>query len=173
MKRQPLPAPDVLPELWVDDWPLPPYRYVPGLQPHPFRHEGGHSFVGGQAPEPTPWTEPASWREDRLFLRGVDLFNCRFYWEAHEQWEGVWHQVQRPSLLAELLQAGIQASAFVLKTHMGQLAAASRLHDVTRGRLQQIKTSHGAHFYGVDLAALQAQLHTYAQTGAWPLIRLE
>ena len=60
---------------------MPPYRYVPGVNPHPFRHEGGHMYPDGSAPSETSWFPYADWREDSRFLFAVDLFDLAR--EAH------------------------------------------------------------------------------------------
>ena len=67
--------------------PLPPYSYVPGKFPHPIRDPQGHSF--GEVPDAVVNLDPQQWRECRPYLRGIDLFNHGFYWEAHESWEAV------------------------------------------------------------------------------------
>ena len=61
---------------------LPPYRYVPGLQPHPHKHAEGH----GHAPVLPPLL---------LWHHGLDLFDHRFYWECHEVLEGRWKTLPR------------------------------------------------------------------------------
>ena len=52
--------------------PLPPYRFVPGLYPHPTRHPAGHSY-GPAAPlhGRAAW-DPSAWRTLDDWLCGVD-----------------------------------------------------------------------------------------------------
>ena len=50
-----------------------------------------------------------------VFLYGVDLYNHGYLWEAHEAWEGLWHQAKRDALQAEFLQGLIQCAAAALK----------------------------------------------------------
>jgi len=45
----------------------------------------------------------------REFKRGIELFNQRKYWEAHEVWEQIWKQRQEDSRI--FFQAIIQAAA--------------------------------------------------------------
>src|SRR5712692_9058451 len=76
---------------------FPAYRYVPGLHPHPHRDPAGHSYE----PHPTlnrhaPW-RVEEWRTRDDWLYGVDLFNFHYFWEAHEEWEGLWAAVERAS----------------------------------------------------------------------------
>jgi hypothetical protein len=104
--------------------PLPAYRYVPGVRPHPNRDPAGHSYQ----PTPTlnrhaPWS-PEQWRTLEDWLYGVDLFNAFYFWEAHEAWEGLWAVIERDSAPAWLLQGLIQIAAALLKTHQGVLAGA-------------------------------------------------
>ena len=95
--------------------PLPPYRYVPGRDPHPVRHPGG--YLHGRESEP-PAPGSAEWR---VALRyGVDLFNHHDFWAAHETWETLWHTLPRDTPLAQALQGLIQLAAAMLKHEMSQ-----------------------------------------------------
>jgi hypothetical protein len=70
----------------LPQWPLPQVRYIPGRSPHPKT----------LPPEPTPELPPASaWWDDARFLRGLDLFDAQYYWEAHEVWESLWLELPR------------------------------------------------------------------------------
>ena len=164
---RPIPPPlPPLPPLRRPALPLPPYRYVPGLSPHPFRHPEGHMFIGG-APPPTDPTQ-----REELWLRGLDLFDHRFYWEAHEAWEGCWHHTP-PGPLRTLQQALIQAAAALLKQHLGHHGAAQRLHAAAQGRLEAVIQQAGPILAGLDLQATRAALAAAAvaeeETAArWP-----
>ncbi len=96
---------------------FPPYTYVPGQQPHPFSDPLGHSF--GQ-PRPHPpaidWTTGSA---SDAFRFALDLFNHGFYWEAHEQWEGLWEAVGRKGLLADFLKGLIHLAAAGVKVREG------------------------------------------------------
>lgn len=165
--RRPIPAPDPAPALRAPHVPLPPYRYVPGLDPHPFRHVGGHLYTDGSAPVEAPW-QPGPWRQDPRWLHGLDLFDQRYYWESHEVFEALWHQVEPNSALGQGLQGLIQAGASVLKRHMGQPRAADRLHGVARARLLAVSVTVGARWRGVDLPATVAALDAFSRGGDWP-----
>lgn len=55
-------------------------------------------------------TEPRLSPEDRSrFIDGIDLFNRREYWEAHELWEAVWQKCGEESRI--FFQGIIQAAA--------------------------------------------------------------
>ncbi|MFT4977504.1 MAG: hypothetical protein ACI8S6_003409 [Myxococcota bacterium] len=142
---------------------LPQYRYVPGLNPHPFRHHDGHSYTDGSAPPEDPEQLPMMW------LYGCDLFDHRFYWEAHEAWEACWHHAP-PGPRRELLQGLIQAAAAILKRHMGHERAAARLLAAAAVRLQAAAAQSGGRLDGLDIAATQAAVADSFAAGDWPLL---
>ncbi len=96
---------------------FPPYTYVPGMFPHPFRSEEGHGF----RLHPSPSRPPANgnWRECVHYRMGLDLFNHGYYWEAHELWEALWHAYGRRGAAACFLQGLIHLAAAGVKVRMG------------------------------------------------------
>ena len=65
--------------------PLPAYRYVPRLHPHPVRDARGHSHRGGlKLTRHGPWSAD-EWRTLDDWLYGVDLFNRFYFWEAQDR----------------------------------------------------------------------------------------
>jgi predicted metal-dependent hydrolase len=106
------------PPRFVPDAAFPPYTFVPGRAPHPVRDPAGHLF--GQTPESPPPLESAHWRDSRTYLRGVDLFNHGYYWEAHEVWEGLWRAAGRTGRTAVFLKALIKLAAAGVKVRQGQ-----------------------------------------------------
>jgi hypothetical protein len=138
---------------------FPPYRYVPGLQPHPTRDPAGHSYRGGaRAPRHPPWSPygppPADW------LIGVDLFNAFYFWEAHEAWEGPWAAQPRDSHAAQMLQGLIQIAAALLKVRMGSVAGAAVLSDEGIARLQRVAAVEPV-LLGLDLRTAAADFRNY------------
>ncbi len=116
----------------VPDEPLPPYSYVPGLFPHPFSDAAGHGFFRDcTSPEVS---DPARWRECRLHLLGIDLFNFGYYWEAHHVWEALWDAAGREGPTAEFFKALIQLAVAGVKLREGR--------------------SDGAHFHATRAAEL-------------------
>ncbi len=97
----------------IPDEPFPPYTFVPGRTPHPVSDPRGHSH--GKVPERPPPLDPANWQASRAFLRGIDLFNHGYYWEAHEAWEGLWHACGRKGPVAEFLKGLIHLAAAGVK----------------------------------------------------------
>lgn len=102
---------------YLPDEPLPPYAFVPGRFPHPFSDPAGHSYHSVRAQPDVP--DADNWRASRAFVRGVDLFNHGFYWEAHESWEGLWHACGRRGVLADFLKGLIQLAAAGVKHREG------------------------------------------------------
>ena len=140
--------------------PLPSYRYVPGLHPHPIRDSRGHSY------EPLStlnrhalWTVDG-WRTLDDWLYGVDLFNRFYFWEAHEAWEGLWAVAERDSAPALLLQGLIQIAAALLKTHMGVLLGARSLSAEGLAKLRRAAALQPT-LLGLDLEDTAARFAAY------------
>ena len=119
--------------------PLPAYAFVPGGPwPHP------------RTPDATPHAVPpvvdGGWDKSAAYLRGVQLFNGGYYWEAHEIWEALWHAHGRVGSTAELLKALIKLAAAGVKvrqcqrhgvvTHAQRAAACLRAACEAGGRYQ-------------------------------------
>ena len=102
---------------YLPDEPFPAYAFVPGRSPHPFSDPAGHSYQ--HVPEQPAKPDADKWSENRTFLRGIDLFNHGFYWEAHEAWEGLWHACGRRGMLADFLKGLIQLAAAGVKHREG------------------------------------------------------
>jgi hypothetical protein len=97
--------------------PFPPYTFIPGRTPHPVRDPAGH--MHGCRSELPPPLDPASWQESRAYRRGIDLFNCGYYWEAHETWEGLWNRAGRQGVTADFLKGLIKLAAAGVKVREG------------------------------------------------------
>lgn len=109
---------------FLPDEPLPLSTYVPGRTPRPVMDAPGNSAIdaGGDL---LPF-DPVRWRDSRPFLRGVDLFNQGFYWEAHEEWEGLWHAAGRTGPTADFLKGLIKLAAAGVKAYEGRPAGVRR-----------------------------------------------
>ena len=101
--------------------PLPPYTFVPGQSPHPFRDPEGHNHTE----KISKLLEQIAHRDDRLFLYGLELMNHHFFWETHEVLEILWLKAEGEQ--RELLQGLIKAAASLLKLHMNHIGAAQKL----------------------------------------------
>src|SRR5262245_34075373 len=102
----------MIPRFLLDER-LPPYTHVPGRTPHPISDPAGHSL--GHSPDPVTSFEPAQWQTCRPYLRGIDLFNHGFYWEAHEAWEALWHATGRSGPVADFIKSLIQLAVAGVK----------------------------------------------------------
>ena len=155
------------PPRFVPEIALPPYTFVPGRTPHPVRDPTGHLF--GHTPESPPPLDPVHWRESRAYLHGVDLFNCRYYWEAHEVWEGLWGAAGRSGMLADLLKALIKLAAAGVKIRQvqprGVASHAAGAAQLFRDIAHQLE-SKDAVYLGLrlhDLLAFAAQIERQAE----------
>jgi len=113
------------PPRYLPDEPLPGYAYVPTAGwPHPIRDPEGH--LHGLPEEKPHWQGPGAWRSCQEYLRGVDLFNHGYYWEAHEEWEALWHAAGRDTANADFFKALIKLAAAALKAREGRPAGVRR-----------------------------------------------
>jgi uncharacterized protein len=165
-----VPPPEPPPRLRVPEWDLPAYRFVPGMSPHPFRHPDGHMYSDGSAPKAPHWVPDLPWETDRLWLRGLDLFDQRYFWECHEAFEGIWHQAEPGSGVHILCQGLIQSSAFVLKVHMGHERAAKVLLSAAQSKLKMAHDLAEDAFRGVRISTLSQRLSSFQEGGDWPVI---
>jgi 8-oxo-dGTP diphosphatase len=132
--------------------PLPESGFVPGCGPHP-----GHVAVSGLAP-------------DTLLREGVDCFNHRAYWEAHEVWEAAWRARAGDPFARPLLQGLIQQAAAVVKRRMGNEAAAESLWRRGSGYLSSALELADCPA-GLDIRALMTDVGAHLGGGPWPSLR--
>ena len=121
-------------ERLVPTRPLPAQAYVPGRGLHP--RIAARAAAGGRAPpEPAaPSAGSEAWWEEHRYA--ADLFNQRFFWEAHEAWEGLWRAAGRGTPRGDALQGLILLAAALLKDSMGQATSAARLAAAAEDRLR-------------------------------------
>jgi len=136
--------------------PFPPYRFVPGLHPHPHRDPDGHSY-GSETPILGDWS-PEEWRSLEPYLYGIDLYNFAYWWEAHEVLEGLWHAAGRTSPHARFVQGIIHVSAANLNIHRGNLAAGRR--QARRG-VDRLSRHAGQVWMGIDVDAFIGDVERY------------
>jgi len=153
---------------------FPPYAFLPGRDPHPTGDPRGHSF-GAERPLP-PHLPPERWREDEEYLHGIDLYNHGYLWEAHEAWEGRWHQARGDALHADFLQGLIQCAAASLKLRLEQRRGLERLAEMGTARLERVARAAGPRYMGLDVPAFVDAFRTFASTATSadqrPLLRL-
>lgn len=136
---------------------LPPYRFVPGLFPHPIRDPEGHSHRAVRARVHPYWT-PEEWPALESYLRGVDLFNRFYFWEAHEVWEALWKSHLPDSDPARFIQGLINLAASFLKVHMQEHPSARKLWRAAETLLRRFQ---GRPWMGVPLDPLLVEIHNY------------
>ncbi len=134
------------PPRYLPDEPLPPTAFVPG-RPHRPQHTPG-------LPPPL---DPARWADSRAYLRGIDLFNHGYYWEAHEALEGLWHSAGRRGTTADFLKALIQLAAAGVKVREGRpdgvVSHARRAAELFRQTASAVG-GEDAHYLGLRLRDL-------------------
>lgn len=130
--------------------PLPPYSYVPGGRwPHPTSSPLGH--LHGRPPERPPAIEGDAWPESRAYLRGVELFNAGYYWEAHEAWEALWHAHGRQGATAMVLKGLIKLAAAGVKIREGREAGARSHARRAAEHFAEATSAAGSKQLGLDL----------------------
>lgn len=112
------------PMRYLPEFEFPPYSYVPGLFPHPHRHPDGHRMAG--IPSGPESADLNVWQNKQVYLAGIDLFNHGYYWEAHEQWETLWHLTSRHSAEADFFRGLIKFAAAGVKIREGKIRGAQR-----------------------------------------------
>jgi len=131
---------------------FPPYRFTPGVTPHPRQNPQGHSY--GKKDEKPDYLPPERWRENEFYLFGVDLYHQGYLWESHEAWETLWHLTDKEGAEGQLLQGLIQNAAALLKVHLKEWTGARHLSREAVRRLQFAAMRRKGPFMGVDLAKL-------------------
>ena len=96
----------------VPQYPLPDYAYIPGTRAKDEQRKDIFHFTN---------------QNIEAYLYGVDLFNHHFYYEAHEVWEELWHEVGHKTEQGLFLKALIQIAGAKLKRLMKQDEPAQRL----------------------------------------------
>lgn len=150
--------------------PFPPYRFVAGLNPHPRRHPKGHAYGTPEVPPPAFPVE--RWRENAVYLEGIDLFNFAYWWECHEALEGLWHLTGHQGSEAQFLQGIIQVAAANLKRHMGSLEGSRRLG---RESIQRLASVGFREYMGLELGPFIRAVNDYhvdEDSTRIPMIRL-
>jgi hypothetical protein len=90
------------------------------LTPHPASDPRGHSF--GVVPPVARPLDESSYAANESYLHAIDLFNHGFYWEAHEEWESLWHAAGRTGPTADFLKGLIKLAAAGVKLREGRAA---------------------------------------------------
>lgn len=151
--------------------PFPPYRFVPGLHPHPRRDPRGYAYATPETPPPR--MSPDRWRENEAYLFGVDLYNHAYWWACHEELEALWHLAGRVTEEGHFLQGLIQVAAAHLKRHVGAPDGARRLAGEGLAHLSTLRVPA---FMGLALEPFRlavAAAHLSDRPAPFPFIRLD
>lgn len=137
---------------YVPDKPLPDAAYVPGRTARPIAHPPETAPSGGDDARP------------RDFLRGIDLFNHGYYWEAHEAWERCWHATGRQGARSDALKGLIALAAAGVKARQGNAAGVA--HHARRGAILLARAcgTGGTPPFGLPLVNLIAHAESLAQS---------
>ena len=141
---------------------FPPYRFVPGLNPHPKAHPQGHSY--GVPEEKPTYLPPERWKENFPYLFGFDLYHQGYFWESHEVWECLWHLTRKEEAEGQFLQGLIQNAAAQLKKHLEHEDAACRLSDEAIRRFEFVQARAPKIFMGVDISELLQSMRSDHET---------
>ena len=166
--REPTPA-SPLPDRYAPNAPLPPYRYVPGHNAHPIKHPDGH--LHGIVEAPVTFPADDGWAAAPSHRRACDLFHHAYWWEAHEAWEALWHLAEKDTPEWRALRGLIQASAALLKRHLGHSPAVAVLGKKAVSHLRAAATA-GRPVLSLDCAVLADDLKRALEDGSSPQLRL-
>ncbi|MFH1571382.1 MAG: DUF309 domain-containing protein, partial [Gemmatimonadota bacterium] len=126
----------------------------PGRTPHPRTNPAGHSY--GAAPPAAAPLVRHGWAANQSYLFGVDLYNLDFWWEAHEEWEGLWGLEPRGSTVRRYLQGLIQVAAAMIRWEEGNRRGLEGLAGRGLGYLQEVADSCGPRYTGLEVTAFAA-----------------
>src|SRR5207302_453958 len=113
----------------------------------------GHGFGKRVAACAPP--DPDNWSSCPTHCHGLDLFHHGYYWEAHEEWESLWHACGRRGTLATFFKALIQLAVAGVKVREGKpsgvITHAFRGAELLRAVLADLPPNT-ANFMGVNLS---------------------
>lgn len=138
---------------------FPPYRFTPGANAHPRQNPQGHAY--GKAEEKPAYLPPERWKENELYLYGVDLYHAGYLWESHEAWESLWHLTDKEGVEGQFLQGLIQNAAALLKAHLRQWDGARHLSREAHRRMQFAAMHRVSPFMGIDLVEFLRTMEAY------------
>jgi hypothetical protein len=141
---------------------FPDYQHDPGITPHPYRDEGGHSF--GQDEPTVERLDPADPLACEAFLFGFDLFNHGYFWESHVWWEALWHAEGRTGDVATVLKALIRLGAAGVKARSGVNGGVKSHCEASADLLDEVRERTGERWLiGVDLRELATHARSVAE----------
>lgn len=118
--------------------PLPSYRHIPGMTPHPVSNVHGHSY--NKPKENVIKISEDNWKNNEFYLYAIDLFNFKYFWEAHEALEDLW-KLEPYSIMKIFLQGLIQISAADLQWIRSIYGGAKKLSTNGFDKLMKVQDS--------------------------------
>ena len=143
---------------------LPAYTFVPGTDtPHPYRDPRGHSH-GRRPSKTTKPLEAENWAENRSYLMAIDLFNCGYYWESHEEWERLWRSSGADTTVGRFLKGLVKLSAAGMKVREHSIHGVRR-HAASAGEVfaDSAAEVNEDRFCGLEFTTLQFAADRAAQ----------
>lgn len=148
---------------------FPPYRFVPGENPHPTESPLGHSY--GKKEREIEILVPDNWRTTEPYLYGIDLYNYGYWWESHEAWESLWRGASGREVSRDYLQGLIKISAAFLKWHLRQSTGLSNLYIGAVQHLLKVLKEYPV-YMGLNIAdhleKLEQHFRPVLKEGQWP-----
>ncbi len=89
---------------------------------------------------------------DPRYLKGIELFNQREFFECHDELEEVWTETLGPE--REFYQGLIHAAVCLFHFEGSNLGGARKMYDSCCRYLEP----YGDHYFGIDLARLLSEL---------------
>ncbi len=108
--------------------------------------------------------------EPRL-LEGARLFNAGAFFESHEAWESLWHEVEGEE--RELLQGLIQLAAAYHHAHQGNDTGARYLYRRGRARVARWEPAHAGMAITAFLALVDQDFAKHARARRRPAARIQ
>ncbi len=141
---------------YAPDHPLPPYVFVPGVNPHP-KKSGGH-MEGVPEPVSPPLDPEKAWESEALRY-ALDLYNHGYFWESHVYFEALWNAHHRSGPVAEFLKGMIKLGAMGVKLRAGSEGPVAQGHrDRAREIFEGVRDQAGEMFLGFDLRDILREL---------------
>ena len=97
--------------------------------------------------------------EDSRYLEGIRLFNAREFFDAHEVWEDLWHEMAGPE--RRFVQGLIQAAVCAYHALNGNIKGASRLFESARRYMNLFGPTHRGLDVGCFWIQMEAALIEY------------
>ena len=128
--------------------PFPPYRFIPGVNPHPTESPQGHSYRRFESSvQPL---KANNWFENETYLYGIDLYNHEYWWESHEAWESLWKLSPEDPLTRDFLQGLIKISAAFIKWQLKTPRGVAIHFHSALNHLQKVREQYSS-YMGIDL----------------------